>query len=324
MKLRKFLLGGAAVLALSSFAFLSCSTDSEEDDELTVSIDLTYSSDKSSATVTMSPSETTYGDSSTSVFIAYTTDGSEPTVEVSSGASLTDASLSSASDLRSYVDYGSADIYEDALSFTETVTINAKAFYISGGKLYYGPLATKNVEITATSSSATSTDSDDNAYGNLEFGIASSGNSLSTHYFDTSKVGTFTYTDTTNNNATVANCYYQFQFSYKKNGSGNWFLYIRQVGTQSPIGNSTTGKKYLTSGTYTCDSGTDGVFNGRSSTSVNNGTFSMLDNANNSFASNVTMTDSSFTLKIGEDTVDESTGTVTTKGNLTTAIENAK
>lgn len=320
--LRKFLLGGAVFLALS-LTFFSCSSDTDEDEDLTVSI--THSG-TTTVTVTMTASSTTFGDSNTTVYIAYTLDGSEPNVDKVSDADLTKVTSStSISDLKQYVDYGSAEIYESYFSLTETTTVKAKAFYIAGGKLYYGTLASTDITITQSSSSETSSssDSDSNAYGDLTFSLASSGNSLSTHYFG-SPDKTFTYTDTTNNNATVEHCYYQFQFSYKKNGAGNWFLYIRQIGAQKPIGNSKTGKTYLTSGTYTCDTDSNGVFNGRESKSVNNGTFSMFDNAGGEFDKDIQMTDSSFTLEIGEDTVDTTTGTVTTKGNLTTAIENAK
>lgn len=327
MKLRKILLGGAAaVLALSSFAFLSCSTDSEEDDELIVSINPTYNSDKSSATVTMTLSETTYGDSSTKVYIAYTTDGSEPTVEIASGADLTKVTSStSISDLKQYVNYGSADIYETSLTFKEDTTINAEAFYISGGKLYHGPIATKAVDVTETTDTTTSTSklsTDGSAYDdNMKFSIASSGNSYSIHYFDTSSYRTFTYTDTTNGNTTYDNCYYQIQFSYKKDGAGNWYMYIRKVGQQAPIGNSTTGTKYLVSGTYSSDSTMGSVFDKRASDSVNDGTFTLLDNGEATFASNVSMSKNTFTLPITADTTESGT---TTKGNLTTAIENAK
>lgn len=329
--LRKVFLAGMA--ALLPFAFFSCSSEDDDDtnllllatkdESLTVSITDSYDTAKTSATVQMKSSAATYGDSSTKVYIAYTTDGSEPTVsQVDKDTDLTKIKSSTTiEELKNYVDYGSADIYESELTFTETVTINAKAFYIANGKVNYGNLATKTITISKPAQQDVK-DNDANAYGDLTFSIASSGNSLSTHYFGSSD-NTFTYLDSTDNDKSYEHCYYQFQFSYKKNGAGNWFLYIRQLGRQAPIGNAKTGKKYLTSGTYTCDSASTGVFNGRKSQSVNDGTFTMLDNDENVFDENIAMSNNSFTLNISADKVDTTTGT-TTKGNLTTAIENAK
>lgn len=322
--LRKFLLGGAVFLALSSFAFLSCSTDDSEDDDLTVKIEET-NHNSYATTVSMSPSDSTYGGADTKIYIVYTTDGSEPSVSSVKDADLSKAaSATTLDELKDYINWGDAIIYESDITISKTTTINAKAFYIANNTFYYGVNSTKTITITQSSSSSTSSssDSDSNAYGDLTFSLASSGNSLSTHYFG-SPDKTFTYTDSTDGkNTEYEHCYYQFQFSYKANTKGNWFLYIRQIGRQKPIGNSISGKTYLTSGTYTS---TDGVFDGKKSDSVVDGKFTMLDLNSAAFASDVPMKDSSFTLNISSD-VKDTTGTVTTKGNLTNAVDasNAK
>lgn len=287
-----------------------------------MTVDIKVTDHNSYATVSMSPSDSTYGGENTKIYIVYTTDGTEPSVSSAKDADLSKAaSATTLDELSEYINWGDAEIYESDITISTTTTINAKAFYIADNTFYYGVNSAKTVTIGSTVTSA-STDSDNNAYGDLTFSLASSGNSLSTHYFG-SPDKTFTYTDSTDgNNTKYEHCYYQFQFSYKANTTGNWFLYIRQIGRQKPIGNSTTGKTYLTSGTY---NSANGVFDGRSSTSVNDGNFTMLDLNSATFASDVPMKDSSFTLNISSD-VKDTTGTVTTKGNLTSAVDasNAK
>ncbi len=245
------------VLALALLPFVSCS-DTREDDSLVVTITSTGDTKK---TVTMAVTDSSYDGEE--VHIVYTTDGSEPTVKYDAEAEET-----------YYVDYGTAAVYTEALTFDSDTVINAKAFYIKNEKAYVGPLAT--AELTFEVSSTTE-DAPANEYGTLTFKLASSGNSLQTHYFDTSDK-TFTYNST-------EHCYYQFLFSYKGSSKGNWYLFVRQLGASNPVVVDGQTNKYLAKGTFT-----GACFNDYQKGKVANGELTLLTDKGNAFGDTATMT----------------------------------
>lgn len=227
------------LMATAAFGFFGCA-DSEGDDELTVAFEESGTTEK---TVKMTASSSKMGDNE--VYIVYTTNGDEPTVKFEAGKGKADlATVTDEKGLLALIDYGTADFVKSGESITlkDSAVVKAKAFYVvktDNDPLKTGPLSTK--EITITPDTTGVTDSDENKSGNLSFKLTKTGNSFSTHYYDTS-ANTFKYGET-------EHCYFQFQFSTKANGSGNWYLYIRQLGASAPIV-SEAGTKFVAKGTF--------------------------------------------------------------------------
>ena len=113
--------------------------------------------------------------------------------------------------------------------------------------------------VTVKSSIDTSKSETASVSGNYTFKLASSGNSLFTHYFDTSATNLFKWDE-------YEHCYYQIQFSYKSAGKGNWYLFVRQVGNATPIKGSDGKTNFVAQGSYT---GT--CFDEKKSDTVTNG-----------------------------------------------------
>ncbi len=243
--------------------FISCSDDTEEDDELVVSFSESGTDIK---TITMS-APAKYDNYE--VHIAFTIDGTTPDVTFDSTAYNEVVSAEGANNTNKileryleYFDYGTADIYDPKSKpeFDTTTTITAIAFYVdpTGGengkpKPVKGASA-QTYEVKIEGKEVTAKASDANAKGG-EFKLAKTGNSNMIHYFDTSDAP-FDASDS------FKNCYYQIQFSYKGTGKGNWYLYVRQAGTgtlvnPTQLGFTTTTTKYIATGTYTGSSFND-------------------------------------------------------------------
>lgn len=108
-----------------------------------------------------------------------------------------------------------------------------------------------NAAPTTVSETATKSDT---IGGSFTFNIAETGNSNTLHYYDTSETKVFTYKS---GDTTYKNCYYQFQFTWKGAGKGNWHLYIRNNGTPIPYDDAYAAewgdKKFIAYGTYKGD-----------------------------------------------------------------------
>ena len=257
MKNIKKLLGWVAMTFVfcGGGVFVSCSDNTEEDDELVVGFSESGTTEK---TITMTVPEKYDG---YEVHIAFTIDGSTPDVKFDStayntvveeeGSNNTDKILSR---YLEYFDYGTADIYssDNKPKFDTSVTINAIAFYVNPKGDDGKPKAVKgssaqSYEVKIEGTEVTATPVASNANGGT-FKLAKNGNTNMIHYFDMSNA--------LFNSGSYKNCYYQIQFSYKGSGKGNWYLYVRQAGTgtlvnPSVFGVTTTTSKYIASGTYT-------------------------------------------------------------------------
>lgn len=242
------------LVATAAFGFFGCSDDTEEDDELVVSFSESGTTEKE-ITMTAPANYDAYD-----VHIAYTIDGSTPDVKFDStayntvvteeGSTNTDKILAR---YLEYFDYGTADIYssENKPTFDTSVTITAIAFYVNPTGDNGKPKAVKGSSaqtytVSIADSVVTATASDTNANGGT-FKLSKSGNTNMIHYFDTS--------DAPFDSGSYKNCYYQIQFSYKGNGKGNWYLYVRQAGSgtlvnPTALGFTTTTTKYVANGTY--------------------------------------------------------------------------
>lgn len=267
-------LGTAILSFMMVFSFFACSTDTEEDEELVVSISASGSDSSSSRTITMSaPSKY----SGIDVYIVYTLDGSEPAIKYDETAVGTD-----------FINYGTAIKYDSQFTVSDSVQIKAKACYLKNMKVYVGPLASKTVAVKS-SINTTKTETAP-VSGNYTFKLASSGNSLFTHYFDTSASDLFKWSE-------YDHCYYQIQFSYKSAGKGNWYLFVRQVGNATPIKGSDGTTNFVAQGSYT---GT--CFDNRKSDSVNNGDLTLSCTAGGKDYEGVyAVTDNSITMKVSGD-----------------------
>ncbi len=223
--LKKILAAGTLIAA--AFGFFGCS-DTEDDEDCTVAITVT---DTSSTVKTVTIAIDSVGDySGKDTHIIYTTDGSDPDVTYDATATST-----------YYADYGTADVYSAAITFTEATTIKARAFYIENATCQRGPIATKEITFTTSEDTSTATGT---ANGSFDFIMASSGNSNTTHYFDTSSTNVFAL-DSTNTHV-----YYQTQFSWKGSGKGNWYLYMRDK-NNGLIKDSSNNTTFVAKGTYT-------------------------------------------------------------------------
>jgi len=296
------------LMATAAFGFFGCSTDdSEEDEGLTISF---TESGTSTKTVTMKAESEKSGDAD--VYILYTLDGSEPKVDFAEGKSKADLVGKTGNEVLGVLEYGSASRIAsgDSITISETTKITARAFYIvttDSKPLKTGPLATQDVTVTSSSTAAASAD---NATGAQTFKLAQTGNTNTTHYFDTSdKPFPYTYDGTK-----YEKCYYQIQFSWKGAGKGNWYLYVREIGKAAPIGNKTEGTNFLAKGVYTGD-----CFNDSKGT-VTDGTLTLNTLKGNSFGT-ATITGSSDSPSF-EISIDSNTAN--TNGNVAQAINDAK
>jgi hypothetical protein len=269
------------LVATAAFGFFGCSDDTEEDENLVVEFTVSGSDSDSSRNVTMkAPDE--YSDKD--IKIVYTLDGTQPdiTFDKMSYAAATDKTK-----IAEFVDYGTASLYESAVAISTTTTINARAFYVDAAndKCVMGSeWSVKTVNVTDTSSKATASTATGASQGNFEFTLASTGNSNTVHYFDTSASNVFKLNDN------YPNAYYQIQFSWKGKGKGNWYLYMRDV-NNGLIKNSDGSTSFLAKGTYTgdCFNAADG--------SVANGDLTLTNS--DSTTGSVTITDNTkFTLYV--------------------------
>lgn len=279
------------LIASVAFGFFGCSDEPEEDENLVVSFSETGTSEK---TITMSAPSEYDGET---VYIAYTIDGSTPEVGFNSSeyqklvtAEKTAEEIKAA--YGSYLDFGTADLYDadNKPTFNSTTTITARAFYIkkTTGKVTQGATAqTYTVTISTSSTGASTTVKDTVPTSEVTFNLASTANSISTKYFDTSSTDVFKYGDKT--------AYYQTQFSWKGTGKGNWYLYMREVGGGMIKNGSNT---FIAKGTYT-----GSAFDTKSVSEITAGDVKLKNN-NGSTENTITITNNkSFTLKVnGVDT----------------------
>lgn len=234
------------IVAAAAAAMFSCKNDTEEDANLVVSFSAETKEGAKEITMSAPASYEDY-----EIYIAYTIDGTEPDVKFDSAA-CEEAGLSPITKAKlkehfsTIFDYGTAMIYNVSKkpTFESPVVIKARAFYfnhLDQNVVKGAECQTYNVEFESTAS--TNADDANNAVGPLTFKLSKSGNSNSTYYYDTSDKP-FTY----NGNE---HCYYQIQFSYKANGRGNWYLFIRQLNSAKVIKSSENNvKSYVANGTY--------------------------------------------------------------------------
>lgn len=217
---KKMLRGGVHILMMAlSLAFVACSdSDTEEDDNLYVEFTVSGSESDSSRTVTMkAPS----GYEDKNIQIVYTLDDSTPELTFDK------TSYGTGKKIAEYVNYGTASLYEGPITIGETTTIKAIAFYVdaTAEKCVKGSAwSSKIVTVTAQKANVAETKTTAGASsGNFTFTLASTGNSNTTHYFDTSSTNVFKLNDE------HENVYYQTSFSWKGKGRGNWYLYMRDL-----------------------------------------------------------------------------------------------
>lgn len=284
MKNLKKLFAGVLSVA-TAFMFFGCS-DTEEDDDLVVTINADGTAESTSRNITMTyPTEY----DGKKVYIAYTLDGSDPQVTFNA------SKYSETAEMTEYFDYGSASLYEGEFSVSESVTIKAKAFYINGDtaststKAAMGPVATKEVKVKSSITVSEDTEEVAPVSGKYTFKIASTGNQLYTHYFDTSAGTLFKWGD-------YEHCYYQIQFSYTKAGAGNWYLYVRQVGNAKTIPAS-NGEKFVAQGTYTGEN-----FDDKKADIVKDGKITLSCTVGEkNYGGDYTITNKAFTMKVSGD-----------------------
>ncbi|MCR4821878.1 MAG: hypothetical protein K5873_03285 [Treponema sp.] len=272
----------ALLLCAASVAlFFSCAANTEDDEELVVTISADGTDSSTSRKITMTYPSNYDGKK---VYIAYTLDGSTPDVSYDSNK------YSATAEVTEYFDYGTASLYEGAFSLSESATITAKAFYVNGNKAALGPVATKTVTVKSSIDTSSSTSEAAPVSGDYEFKLASSGNSLFTHYFDTSSGTLFKWGD-------YEHCYYQIQFSYTKASAGNWYLFVRQVGNATPIKGSDGNTNFVAKGTYTGD-----CFNARKADSVTDGSLTLTNTVGSKEYSGVyTVSNNALTMKVSGD-----------------------
>ncbi len=217
--LNKFFAG--MLVATAAFGFFGCSDEPEEDENLVVSI----TGNQNMVTIA-APDEY----DGVEVKLIYTTDGSEPSVALNSDK--TDVTVT-------------GNVYSDPFEITSNVTVKARGYYFDSTTtaFYQGPVATESVTYSDSTTADTSTASG-SANGTFDFVMASSGNSNTTHYFDTSSTNVFAL-DSTNTHV-----YYQTQFSWKGSGKGNWYLYMRDI-NNGLIKDSSNNTTFVAKGTYT-------------------------------------------------------------------------
>lgn len=310
MRAIKKILAGM-IIATAVFGFFGCSdSGTEEDSGLETIIMADGFSTSTSRKVTMKASSD--GAFGLKIYTVYTLDGSMPELKFQKDVWSADGSPAlSLSNIRKYVDYGTAELYEKPITLTETTKINAISFYMVVTDILpfkTGPIASAEVVVKTDVSGID--DAPAPQTGNLTFKLASTGNTITTHYFDTSD-NPFVYTY---NGNTYEHCYYQFQFSWKGTSKGNWYLYVRQLGKSNPIGYvSADGKSntnFLAKGVYEgpCLNSNDGT--------VTDGVLVLKTLKGNDFGT-ATISSNSFALAIDSNTANAT-------GNVATAIQDAK
>lgn len=300
--IRKILTGifvAGTALLLSGCYFLP-----KEDESLKVDFRV---SGKTTKAVTMNASSDNI--SGKEVYIIYTLDDSEPEITLKPSVDMNDLARANEKTIRKLVNYGSAELIKsgETIDITETTTIKAKAFYILAedlNPLWTSKLFEKTISFEEKDTSNI-TDNSNNATGNLNFKIASSGNSYSTHYFDSSS-NPFTYSY---GGETYEHCYYQFQFSWTGKDTGNWYLYVRKIGQSKPIGNAELGTNFLARGKYTGPCFND------SSKEASDGVLVLKTNRDRNFAT-INIASNTFEISIDSDTANA-------KGNLAIAIQDS-
>ncbi|WP_191016811.1 FN3 associated domain-containing protein [Treponema zioleckii] len=264
------------LMATAAFGFFGCS-DETEDENLVVEFTVSGSDSDSSRTVTLTKPE---GYEDKDVQIIYTLDESTPEVTFNQA----NYTAGTNQEVAEYIDYGTASLYDSPITVTSTVTINAYAFYIDTTNqkcVKSGDWSTKKVTVASTTGAST-TVSDSIPSTAVTFNLASTGNSITTKYFDTSNTNVFKYGD--------KNAYYQTQFSWKGTGKGNWYLYMREVGGGMIKNGSDT---FIAKGTY---SGT--AFDKKSVSEITPGEVKLV-NSTGSTENTITIAnDNSFTLKV--------------------------
>ncbi len=233
------------LMATAAFGFFGCS-DETEDENLVVEFTVSGSDSDSSRTVTLTEPE---GYEDKDVQIIYTLDESTPEVTFNKS----NYTAGTNQEVAEYIDYGTASLYDSPITVTSTVTIKAYAFYIDTTNqkcVKSGDWSTKKVTVASTAETATASGS---SSGDFTFKLASTGNSNTVHYFDTSATNVF------NLNTSYPNAYYQTQFSWKGSGKGNWYLYMRDVNEGLVKESGVT--SFVAKGTYTgnCFNATNGT-----------------------------------------------------------------
>ena len=297
--LKKLLL--ALIIGGGVFAFFGCSDgdDTEVDETLQVEFIVSGNESEPSRTVEMkAPS----GYENKGIKIVYTLDESTPEIKFIKekyDSTKTDQSLAE------YIDYGTASLYDSAVTIAVTSTIKARAFYVdaTSEKCVMGSeWSTTTVKVTpaANTTKVTGTSS-----GDFTFTLASTGNSNTNHYFDTSSTNVFKLND---EHPTV---YYQTAFSWKGKGKGNWYLYMRDLNgglVKKDSGN------FLANGTYT------GACFDDSKGAVADGELVLVNGTDSSSTGTVTITEKSkFTLAVNNTGASSTEGTSDTLGTFTVA-----
>lgn len=277
---KKVIRGGVSVLMMAlSLAFVACSNDTEDDDDLEVSINADGNDASTSRKITIS-APSNYD--SQKVYIVYTLDGTDPDV------SYDVKRYSASADIADYFDWGTAVYYNDAFSVSDSVTVKARGFYVKNNKAYTGPVTTKTVKVASSVQVDETVTETAPTTGNYDFKLASTGNALFTHYFDTSAGTLFKWGDN-------EHCYYQIQFSYTGAGKGNWYLYVRQVGNAATIKGADGNTNFVAKGTYT---GT--TFDNKKANEINNDTKLTLTNTvgDKTYEGTYTVTGNALTMKV--------------------------
>ncbi|MCR4955026.1 MAG: hypothetical protein K6A43_13240 [Treponema sp.] len=236
-------IGALAVLsAFIAFSFFSCEGllggKTRTDSKLEVNFSATGDTTSTTRKVTMTAPDKY---DSLDVYIVYTTDGTEPGIEFNKDA-YTAASLEGDANIVEYIDYGSAILYKEPVSFSSSAIIKAIAFYVKNETVYKGTLS--EYELTVKATQTDSIKDTGTVSGIFDFNLATTGNTNATHYYDTSSSNLFKWGE-------YEHCYYQIQFTVKQKGKGKWYLYVRQLGNASPMKNSTGDTAFVAFGDYT-------------------------------------------------------------------------
>jgi len=293
--LKRVFAGFLAIFA--AFVFFGCA-DTEEDDELVVQFTVSGSDSDSTRTVTMKAPD---GYEDKTIYIVYTLDESTPDLV------FTKANYKATASVVEYVDWGTASLYENPLTLGETTTVKAIAFYVdeASEKCVKGSeWSTKKVTVTSEKTAENVNEAAGASSGTFSFTLASTGNSNTTHYFDTSSTNVFKL------NASHPTVYYQTSFSTGGKGKGKWYLYMRDLNGGLV---KKDGVNFLANGTYT-----GSCFDDYKTGEVADGTL-ILSNTDSTTGS-VTITDkSTFSMFVSNTGASETSGSSDTLGTFTVA-----
>ncbi|MBQ9205258.1 MAG: hypothetical protein IJ158_00915 [Treponema sp.] len=227
--------GLLALMSIAVLGFFGCALDdSEEDEKLILDI-----SSNNNMVMINAPAEY---DNQT-IVILYTDDGTAPSVTY-------DKSKVTGTDYTTGLTT-TGTVFTDPFEISADKTIKAIAYYFDAStqKLWKGKVASTKITYnsnTSVTTAATTSTATGASSGDFTFNLASTGNSNTTHYFDTSATNVFRLNDE------HQNAYYQTQFSWKGTGKGKWYLYMRDLGG-GIIKPENSDSNFLATGSYTGD-----------------------------------------------------------------------